>query len=83
LLNETTTQLDDSDIYDLKKSLHVMRNFQSRQGLHIGSRIDEWEIFVPLGTTHAGWIVGGFIHVPYLTARLIIQRCSRLPRYRP
>jgi hypothetical protein len=40
--------------YDPKIPLHVIGNYQSRQGLQIGSTIDEWELFVPLGTTHAG-----------------------------
>jgi hypothetical protein len=59
--------------YNPKIPLYVIRNYQSRQGLHFGRRIDKWKIFVPLGTTHAGWVVGEFMHVPYLTARLGIR----------
>ena len=73
----------DGGMVDSLICMHIIRNYQSRQGLHIGSRIDKREIFVPLGTTRAGWIVGVFMYVPYLTARMMTQANLRLPRYRP
>ena len=59
----------ESDTFEF--CVYIISNYLSRQGLHFGSRIDKREIFVPLGTTYAGWIVGGFMHVPYLTARVM------------